>query len=153
MMGALLSKLDLSDEQKTKMRETVGAQRKEVQEKEQAVAKARMALMKLSHDAGADEAAIRKAAEEVARTLAESVLAKRQVHTAFREVLTDEQKQKIEDAKQKFRKQMEERKQKREEWKKKMQERGGRRRGPQKNQDDKGEKDNTDGENSPEATI
>jgi len=98
-----LSKLDLSAEQRSQIRERFEAAQTEIRPLFEALAVAREALHEWVHAAAPEESTIRSAAAEVARIEADLAVARSRVHQQIREVLTEEQRAELDQMKSEMR--------------------------------------------------
>jgi Spy/CpxP family protein refolding chaperone len=94
-IGRLVRRLDLTDEQRTEIREILSQARSDEQGAREAVAKAREDLRK-AVTGGATEEQIRSAATALGTAMGNQAVLQVKTVTAVKAVLTDEQRQKLE---------------------------------------------------------
>ena len=92
----VLRHLDLTDEQREAIRGAVQRHRESGQSLRQQLGAARQALRDEVRSGGADEAAIRALAAEVAPLAADAAVGRAALHAEIRELLTDEQRTQLE---------------------------------------------------------
>ncbi len=91
----LRSELNLTDEQRARVKETLKAHKPEIAAAGKAVWEKRVALRDLVLDEKADEPAIRKAADDLARSIGDAAVLAAKIRGEVAPVLTDEQKKLI----------------------------------------------------------
>ena len=91
-IGGVLRHLDLTDDQREAIRGAVRRHREGGQSLRQQLGAARQALRDEVRSGGADEAAIRSLAAEVAPLAADAAVRRAALHAEIRELLTDEQR-------------------------------------------------------------
>jgi Spy/CpxP family protein refolding chaperone len=92
----LVRKLDLTDEQAEKIKETIKTNQEKIQTAQKAVAESRKALNEtVAKDA--DEAAIREAATAVGKALGDAAVLRVNTATSVKAILTEEQRTKLEE--------------------------------------------------------
>jgi hypothetical protein len=94
-------RLDLTDEQAENIRDIIQEARMEGRGAGQKLAEAKRALNDAVAD-GAGEEKIREAADVLAKAIGDQAVHQSQTRTAIREVLTDEQRERLEQAKERF---------------------------------------------------
>ena len=95
-IGGVLRHLDLNDEQREAIRGAVQRHRESGQSLRQQLGTARRALRDEVRSGGADEAAIRELAAEVAPLAADAAVRRAALHAEIRALLTDEQRTQLE---------------------------------------------------------
>jgi Spy/CpxP family protein refolding chaperone len=101
----LVRRLDLTDEQAEKIKETIKANQEKIQTAQKAVAEARKALNEAVAK-GADETAIREAATAVGKALGDAAVLRVNTKTAVEKILTDEQRAKLEELRKEMKEQL-----------------------------------------------
>jgi len=99
MLGIMSHRLDLTEEQTEKIADITREGRIEARETSQAVAEARKAFGEVVRD-GADEEQIRSAADALGKALAAQAIHQSTTRASIREVLTEEQREQLKEAKE-----------------------------------------------------
>ncbi len=99
MLGVMGHRLDLTEEQTEKIADISREARIEAKETSQAVAEARKAFGEVARD-GADEEEIRGAADALGRALAAQAIHQSKTRSSIREVLTEEQRAQLKEARE-----------------------------------------------------
>jgi Spy/CpxP family protein refolding chaperone len=97
-------RLDLTDEQAEKIKDTIKANQEKIQTAQKAVVEARKALNETVAK-GADEAAIRDAATAVGKALGDAAVLRANTKAAVEKILTDEQRTKLEELREEMKEQ------------------------------------------------
>ncbi|MGE5610740.1 MAG: Spy/CpxP family protein refolding chaperone [Bacillota bacterium] len=105
MMG-LRSRLNLTDEQRTKIRDIVQSSRDQMQKTVREMMDKRLALQNQVRSDKPDEKAIRSAADELAKAIGDRAVLQSKIHSQIRGVLTDDQRKTLEEFRQEHREMM-----------------------------------------------
>ena len=108
-IGRALAGLDLTDEQKTQVKGILKDEEPKVEPMVDELLRTKKALSEAVHAATFDEKAVRTAASASARASTELAVERARMMSRFREILTDEQKQRLETIHQQFQERLERR--------------------------------------------
>ncbi|MFN2386587.1 MAG: Spy/CpxP family protein refolding chaperone [Thermoanaerobaculia bacterium] len=103
ILGGMARHLDLTEDQKTRIRGIYESRSVQIQEQREARRNARRALTEAMHAAQRDEAVIRARAAELGRVTGEGAVLFSRIRAEIAPLLTDEQRQKLADMKGKVR--------------------------------------------------
>lgn len=103
MLGRMARHLDLTEDQKARIREIYESRSVQIQEQREAKRNARRALAEAIHAEPRDEAAIRARAAELGRLTGEGAVLHSRIRAEIAPLLTAEQRQKLADMKGKAR--------------------------------------------------